>query len=474
MALRCWLLLALTGCAGHLDTVRPVAPDGVPEATTAWPAFVTPEDRELLAASEREIETSRKGELLLTVLDARGLPAKDVTVTWRQITHDFQFGVSGMFAPAVWGDLVRAGINHGTVAVDWAGTEPDPDSWTLEAVEASHGLGILPGLGVDMRASAALWMTPDRTPDHVRKLNRRALLSAVDRHVRGLVSRLRGKVVLWDALREPNPEWANAVGQDPDALVLLAQTAALAVRTVDSVTPIGVSLANPLGEGQALAPMALVKRLLDAKVDLDVVGLEYYYNGYRRHPPKEASGVPTTEARRGLTEIAASLDDFARFGRTLHVSGVSVPSVPAPHDPALAGYWGRRWSEELQAVYLRAFYTVAFGHPAVKAVVWRDALDSGAFVEHGGLFRKPGSAKPAFWALEDLIGKWTTRGEQATQEDGLIRFRGFGGRYVLDVANAVTGEHELRTVRVREGELDSAIIDLPDAWLPPSPSPSQQ
>lgn len=460
------------GCAGHLDIVRPVMPERSPEATTVWPSYVTPDDRALLEDSERRIDEVRKGELLVSVRDARGLAVDGMTVRYRQISHDFQFGVSAVFSPSIWGDLVRAGVNRGAVEVDWSGTEPRPDSWTLEAAEASYGLGILPGMGVQMSATAALWMTPDRTPEHVQKLEHKALLRTVDRHVRGLVSRLRGRVSLWEALREPNTEWAMGIGKSPDAMVELALTAAQAVRSVDAVTPIGVSLTNPFGEGQSLAPLAFVKRLEDAGLDLDVVGLEYYYNGYRRAKRQGSTVTADVEARRGLTDIATNLEDFSRFGRTLAITGVGVPSEPCPADAGLAGYWGRRWSEELQAVYLRAFYTLAFSTPKVEAVVWRDATDATAMIEHGGLFRKAGSPKPALFALSALIDAWTTRGEGATTGEGLLRFRGFGGKYVVEITHPVTGERLLRTVRVRERELNSTVIDLPTSWLPHDAEPS--
>ncbi|MBT9557410.1 MAG: hypothetical protein IV100_15325 [Myxococcales bacterium] len=458
-------------CAGPLDAVRPVMPERAPEATTIWPGYVTSDDRMVLEDAERRIDAARKGEVLLVVRDARGIPAQGVDVELSQVSHDFKFGVEESFTPAVWGQLVRAGINHGTVIADWTGTEPQPDNWTLEAVEASYGAHVLPDMGVDLRASAALWMTPERTPEHVRRLDAAALRSAIERHVRGLATRLRGDIVLWEALREPNAEWASALGRDPNLMVSLAVTAAEAVRSVDSVTPIGVSFTHPFGEGQAITPLAFLKRLTDAALDFDVVGLEVYYNGYKRVKRDAGKTVSELMPRRSLAELAEILGEFDRFGKTLHISGVSVPSVPYPTDRAIAGYWGRRWSEALQADYLRAFYTMAFAHASVKAIVWKDALDSSATIEHGGLFRKPGSPKPAFFALRDLIRGWTTNTSGATDLEGRLRLRGFAGDYQVTVRDALTGEATTLPARIREGELDTVYVDLPDTWLPPEPIP---
>ncbi len=461
----------VVGCAGQLDAVRPVMPEGATEVSTAWPAYVTDDDRAMLEDAERRIDSSRKGEVLLVVRDARGIAVEGVQLELSQVRHDFKFGVEEAFTPAVWGQLVRAGVNHGTVIADWTGTEPQPDNWTLEAVEASYGAHVLPDMGVDLRASAALWMTPERTPEHIRRLDATALRAAVERHVRGLATRLRGNIILWDALREPNAEWASALGRDPNLMVSLAVAAAEAVRSVDSVTPIGVSFTHPFGEGQAITPLAFLKRLTDAALDFDVVGLEVYYNGYKRSKSDAGKTVSELMPRRSIAELAEILSEFDRFGKTLHISGISVPSVPYPTDRAIAGYWGRRWSEALQADYLRAFYTMAFAHASVKAIVWKDALDSSATIEHGGLFRKPGSPKPAFFALRNLIRGWTTNDAGVTDIEGRLRLRGFAGDYQVTVRDTLTGEATTLPARIREGELDTLTIDLPETWLPPEPIP---
>lgn len=450
-----------SGCAHQLAPVRPVAPELPPEPTAVWPAYVTADDRALLEDAERRVEDVRKGELLVNVRDAEGLPVRlPLDVRWRQVSHDFRFGVHAVFDPAVWGPLLRAGVNHGAVSVDWASTEPQADTWTTEAVAAAYGLGVLPDMGVSMRATAALWMRPEHTPEAILALrDKEAVFRAVDRHVRGLVQRLHGDVVLWDALRDPDAAWSRALGGSDAALVRLAATAVSAVRAVDNVVPIGVSLADPMGieHPDRLAPLAFTKRLQDAGGSLDVISLEYYYNGHLR----DADATPL--ARATLSELADNLRSFAAFGPGLHIGGVSVPSEPHP-DADRAGYWGRPWSEDLQAVYLRAFYTLAFADEAVRAVVWRDAVDSGAYVDHGGLFRRAGAPKPSFYALGDLISSWTTRAGGTTDDEGRLRLRGFGGMYVLDVICPTTGERLTRTATIRERELDTLTIDLPASW----------
>ncbi len=468
----CIVLLLLLGCGHGLAPIRPVAPQEAAEPSAVWPGYVTEEDRALLADAEARLEHARKGELLVTVRTADGLPVRvPLDVRWRQVSHDFRFGVHSVFDPAVWGQLLRAGVNHGAVAVDWASTEPVADTWTTEAVEAAYGLGVLPDMGVSMRATAALWMRPERTPAAVKDLqDKEALFRAVDRHVRGLVQRVRGDVVLWDALKDPDATWSAALGGSHNALVRLASTAVTAVRAVDNVVPIGISLDDPLGlsvPSEGLRPLAFTKRLLDTGADVDVLSLDFYYNA---HLANDESA-----ARASLGELAEGLRTYASFGKVLHVGGVSVPSTPHP-DASRAGYWGRPWNPDLQAVYLRAFYTLAFADEAVRAVVWRDAVDANAHVASGGLFERPGAAKPAFYALGDLIAGWTTRDRGLTGDEGQLRFRGFAGDYVIEVTSPTSGERLTRTASVRERELDSLIIDLPASWegvpFPTEPSGS--
>ncbi len=442
------------GCAGPaLETVRPVQPGAELQSTLTWPDFVGAEDAAALERAEQRIEQVRKGELLVRVVDTAGKPVPKAHVRWVQQSRDFHFGVAAPFNARVWGDLLRIGVNHVAAALDWNATEPEPNVWTDGAAAAAHGLDILPQMGAAARGSAAVWMTPGLTPAWVRGLDRAALLTAVDRHVRTLAHNLKGHVAYWEALNEPNAEWSDAVGRDPGFVVDIAAAAVQGLRDIDPLTPILISFNHPMGERQGLKPLHFCERLRAADVDFDIVGLSYYYNGYSK---------TWTMPRRTLPDIGANLDDLALAGKPIHITGVSVPSRIHPTDPSLAGHWTKRWSPELQAVYLKAFYITAFSRAAVQAITWRDALDEDAHIVGGGLFATESEPKPAFFALRDLLARWRTEGDGSTDDNGELRLRGFGGGYRVIVTDPASRRELLGEAHITERELDVVTITVPD------------
>jgi len=443
-----------SACAGPLlETVRPVQPLDEPTSTLAWPDYLDAEDVAYLTAAEKRIEEVRKGELLVRVVDTSGVPIPGAQVRWVQQTRDFHFGVAASFDAGVWGELLRIGVNHTAAALDWQSTEPEPDLWTSGAAAGAYGLDILPKMGVSARGSAAVWMSPRRTPEWVRSLSKVDLLDAVDKHVRTVAEQLRGHVAYWEAVNQPNSEWTAAMGGAPDMLIKVAAAATRGLRDVDPLTPILVSFNNPLGGAPGLKPLYFAERLEKAGVDFDIVGLQYYYNGYT-----DSWTLP----RRTLKDIGASMDEVSLANKPIHITGVSVPSSVHPTDPTMAGYWTRRWSPELQAVYLRAFYITAFSRAAVNAITWRDAVDAGAYISGGGLFHRAGEPKPAFFALRDLLAQWRTDGDARTDEKGELRMRGFGGGYRLVVVDPASRRELLGEARVTERELNEVTITVPD------------
>lgn len=456
--MRCYHLFALIapftlGCATTLDNVRPVLPPTAPRAQMVWPNYVPAKEVALLDAAERRIATERKGELLIHIVGSDGLPVNNVDIAWAQQRGEVRFGVHAAYEPNVWGQLIRAGVDQGAATLDWSATQPTEENWSTLALRAHWGLDILPAMGVETRGSAAVWMVKDSIPDWVQRLNGPELIKAVESHVLGLATRLKGKVTIWEAMRDPNARWADAVGEDPDLMLDLARAASDAIRHVDSAAPIVISYANPIGEAHNLSPAAFSKRLVDAEVDFDVIGLQYFYNGYR----EDGSLFP----RRTLPELAQNLEDLAAFGKELHVTGVSAPSENHPELAGYTGAWGVPWSEETQATWLRAVYTLAFANPAVTAMVWRDALDADALLYKGGLFKKAGVPKAAFWSLKDLISSWQTDGKGHADETGQLRVRGFAGNYRITVTDPITERSVIVPARIKSNELRSLEVILP-------------
>jgi hypothetical protein len=140
------------------------------------------------------------------------------------------------------------------------------------------------------------------------------------------------------------------------------------------------------------------------------------------------------------------MDMYAKFGRPLQISEVSVPAYSSTEE-----------DEEIQAEWLRYQYSVWFSHPSVEGIMYWDLVDGNApagalgamnqgwNVHYAGLLRFDMSEKPAFKVMKHLFQKeWHTEESLQTDENGYIRFRGFFGTYRLEIE--INGRREERFV----------------------------
>jgi len=149
------------------------------------------------------------------------------------------------------------------------------------------------------------------------------------------------------------------------------------------------------------------------------------------------------------------LEDYAKYGKPIHLSEVSVLSSEPFKDwrevrdmeaRILAARKARQdlpfrpstpEGEERQARTVREFYTLAFSHPAVEAIVWWSVTDHRAWRgSAAGLVDGKMNPKPAYRVLDQLLNReWRTSTEVATDEHGRIAFRGFHGAYTVRVSH---------------------------------------
>ena len=133
--------------------------------------------------------------------------------------------------------------------------------------------------------------------------------------------------------------------------------------------------------------------------------------------------------------IKDRLDTMAKTGRGLHVSEVTI-SAPGSDDR----------SRMIQAVLVRNIYRAWFSHPSVKAITWWNTVDGGGVKGEplvSGLFTRDLQKKPAYQVLDQLINReWRTCLTAKAERDGgggeigVVKFRGFKGRYRLGWTDA--------------------------------------
>ena len=155
------------------------------------------------------------------------------------------------------------------------------------------------------------------------------------------------------------------------------------------------------------------------------------------------------------------MDLYARFGKPLQVTEVTVPA-----------YSWQEQDEQLQAEILEKLYGIWFSHPQVEQIIYWNLVDGYAHVwnsdpktiretqgnmalgenyYHGGLLRFDLSPKPAYQALKRLITQtWHTEKELTTAADGRAAFRGFYGQYELEIAVGERRMHQTATLSSKQ------------------------
>lgn len=166
----------------------------------------------------------------------------------------------------------------------------------------------------------------------------------------------------------------------------------------------------------------LITKCLDEGIKINAIGLQsHQHQGYW-----------------GLEKLNRVLTRFEKFGLPIHftentfVSGELVPpEIMDLNDFMYEDDATTPEGEERQALWLKEFYTEIFEkHPMVKAITNWDFSDGAWLNAPSGLLRRDGIAKPAYFALKELVKeKWHSQGKIKTDENGFAEISGFKGKY---------------------------------------------
>ena len=234
---------------------------------------------------------------------------------------------------------------------------------------------------------------------------------SAQRHCRRVVGRsverYRGCIRMWDAINEAH-DWANGLALTHEQEVAVTGIACESIREVDPDATIVVNVCNSFGDYAAdgkvhlgpiyervFTPLGYVKEVIDAGVDFDVVGVQLYFPA------------------RDMLAINKVLDEYARFGKPVHITELGVATGGRPVSSAeeierlnrIEGLWHPPWSEKVQADWAEWFYTMCYARPEIEAVTWWDFSDP-AFIPTGGFVRADGTPKESFYRLRALLRRW--------------------------------------------------------------------
>ncbi len=233
---------------------------------------------------------------------------------------------------------------------------------------------------------------------------------SAQRHCRRVVGRsvkrYRDRIRVWDAINEAH-DWANGLNLTQAQEVEITGVACDSIRREDPDATVIVNNCCPFGEyaadgtvhlgpvyEQVMTPLAYLDRVQEAGIDFDVVGVQIYFPA------------------RDMLAIAKLLDEYARFGKPVHITelGVATGERVAPADEGQQlqrthGEWHQPWCEKVQADWVEWFYTMAYARPEVEAITWWDFSDP-AFIPTGGFVREDATPKESYHRLRALLSQW--------------------------------------------------------------------
>ena len=155
--------------------------------------------------------------------------------------------------------------------------------------------------------------------------------------------------------------------------------------------------------------------------------------------------------------IRNRLDTMAKTGRPIHVSEVTIAAPGVDQT-----------SREIQAVLVRNIYRAWFSHPSTMGITWWNTVDGGGVAGEplvSGLFTRDMQKKPVYIALDELINReWRTRETRKVEAGdvagGVVKFRGFLGRYRLRWTCPRCGERHVKTVHLGKAGVDTDGPDI--------------
>ena len=183
---------------------------------------------------------------------------------------------------------------------------------------------------------------------------------------------------------------------------------------------------------------AYIEAALLKGVRIDAIGMQYHM-----FFPAEDE-YTATRPYYDPGRVFALMDLYARLGKPLQISEVTIPA-----------YSNTAEDEEIQAELIENLYKIWFSHPAAEQIIYWNLVDGYAHLWdpdpakikaslgdmtlgenyfYGGLIRFDMTPKPAYYAIKNLIQKeWHTEAEISADSDGRASFKGFFGKYDVEI-----------------------------------------
>ncbi len=357
-------------------------------------------------ANER-IETNRKKDFGLRVLDAQGVPTASQSVSVKLLRHTFPFGT----ALAFYGNADDEWYKETAAKYFWAGVLENDFKWP--SYEADQG--VLTDTKVEsyldwtesqgwtlMRGHALEWGIEQYGYDqHWPRLGtREQYLVALKTRIQRDMLAYKGRFQQYDVWNEVfhEPAIFDKWGWD------LLDSALIWARAADPTAKLFINEYSVVAGGETERLYQIIADLQKRSIPVDGIGVQCHFFSQEIDP----------------STIAMRLDRLAGLGLPIVVTEFDLGSM---ND-------GMTLTEAAQASEMAEFVRTVYSHPAVEGIILWGFWDNRHWIDNGGIFRVDKTPKPAADSLYSLWHTtWTTQANLTTNAEGIAGFRGFPGVY---------------------------------------------
>ncbi len=374
------------------------------------------------AEAAARIETLRKGDLTVTVLDGAKQPVRGARIAVRMKRHAFGFG-SAVDARRLLDDSPDAEKYREIVARDFNKVTIENHLkwpvWERNRETGTRAVAWLRERDIAVRGHCFFWGAEKNLPKRVVALFDQpdALRQAVLDHIADIGGAFRGQCADWDVVNEP---FSNFTVQN----VLAGRGVKAGRIEPEHGAP---SLAEWYRAARAVEPAA--KLFINDYSILSTGGTDYEHQEYYERTIRELLrlGAPLQgigmqghfqEDLTPIPRLLKILDRFAQFGLPIQIT---------EHDFTT-------WDEQLHADYTRDFLTAMFSHPSVTDFLVWGFWEKAHWIPSAAYYRADWSLRPAGQAWRDLVFRdWWTKADGVAAADGTFKTRGFLGDYEIEV-----------------------------------------
>ncbi len=272
-------------------------------------------------------------------------------------------------------------FDFATLPINWRDIEPTEQTFNWKSLDGWVEVLSRAATGIPLRGTPLLCFTERHIPDwlYIWEHDFDTIRDLAFEHVRRVINRYGQHIQTWTVIRGIHAPTCFAFSFEQ--LMELTRMAAALCKQVSPRGTALVELVFPFGEYYArnqrtIPPLLYADMVVQSGVSFDGFGLRFQM------------GAPIDGMfARDLFAVSTVLDQFAKLGKPLHITGVEVPSQlgvrtdgesDGAHSSTSAGYWHAPWSEPIQAEWLYRFFEIALSKPFVESVCWQSLWDSSA------------------------------------------------------------------------------------------------